>query len=120
MHIIQKVQNPPVNLIAQSQSGTGKTAAFLLNILSRIDLSPAAAKTPQAIVIVPTRELARQIIGVIEVMGRFVEGLKVDAGIPVAASESNSQSAVDICGYSTIVARANRTNSGRWRMCPWN
>ncbi|KAJ5541710.1 hypothetical protein N7494_006786 [Penicillium frequentans] len=31
--------NPPKNLVGQSQSGTGKTAAFVLNILSRIDLS---------------------------------------------------------------------------------
>jgi ATP-dependent RNA helicase DDX19/DBP5 len=31
------LQNPPINIIAQSQSGTGKTAAFVLAMLSRID-----------------------------------------------------------------------------------
>jgi ATP-dependent RNA helicase DDX19/DBP5 len=78
---------PPVNMIGQSQSGTGKTAAFTLNVLSRLNLAPEAAKLPQALVLAPTRELARQIIGVIQVMGRFIEGLKVEAAIPVAASE---------------------------------
>jgi len=36
--------NPAKNLIGQSQSGTGKTAAFVLNILSRIDLTPPSRK----------------------------------------------------------------------------
>ena len=75
--------NPPQNMIGQSQSGTGKTAAFVLNILSRIDVKdPAMRKVPQALVLAPTRELARQIIGVIQLMGSFIEGLEVIAGIP--------------------------------------
>ena len=37
------IMNPPQNLIGQSQSGTGKTAAFVLNILHRIDLSTEQA-----------------------------------------------------------------------------
>lgn len=80
--------NPPQNMIGQSQSGTGKTAAFVLNILTRIDLStPQAQKTPQAMVLAPTRELARQIIGVIQVMGGFIEGLKICAAIPAEQSQ---------------------------------
>lgn len=71
--------DPPTNMIAQSQSGTGKTAAFSLNILSRIDLSLVA---PQALVLAPSRELARQILGVITHMGQFIEGLKTMAAIP--------------------------------------
>jgi ATP-dependent RNA helicase DDX19/DBP5 len=79
--------NPPQNLIGQSQSGTGKTAAFVLNILSRIDLSTEQAqKTPQALVLAPSRELARQIQGVIQIMGSFMDGLKVEACVPVEAS----------------------------------
>lgn len=75
--------NPPQNMIGQSQSGTGKTAAFVLNILSRIDVKdPKLRKVPQALVLAPTRELARQIIGVIQLMGSFIEGLEVIAGIP--------------------------------------
>ncbi len=78
------MMNPPRNLIGQSQSGTGKTAAFTLNILSRLDLETSqAAATPQAIVLAPTRELARQISGVIKVMGSFLPNLNVDVAVPV-------------------------------------
>jgi ATP-dependent RNA helicase DeaD len=47
------------DLMVQSRTGTGKTGAFLLPILERVD--PAAAIC-QALVLVPTRELARQVI----------------------------------------------------------
>ena len=71
--------NPPTNLIAQSQSGTGKTAAFVLNLLTRIDLSQ---KTPQALVLAPSRELARQIVGVVQTMGTYMNELQVDVAVP--------------------------------------
>ena len=71
--------DPPTNMIAQSQSGTGKTAAFSLNILTRIDLSNVV---PQALVLAPSRELARQILGVVTHMGQFMDGLKTMAAIP--------------------------------------
>lgn len=75
--------NPPTNLIGQSQSGTGKTAAFVLNILTRLELNnPAMSGVPQALCLAPTRELARQIIGVIQLMGSFISGLNVLAAIP--------------------------------------
>jgi ATP-dependent RNA helicase DDX19/DBP5 len=75
--------NPPKNLVGQSQSGTGKTAAFVLNILSRLDLSSEQAqKTPQALILAPTRELARQIVGVIQVMGKFLDGLHIGTAVP--------------------------------------
>lgn len=75
--------NPPKNLVGQSQSGTGKTAAFVLNILSRLDLSnPQAQATPQALILAPTRELARQIVGVIQIMGQFMEGLVIGTAVP--------------------------------------
>ncbi|KAF9361283.1 RNA helicase required for poly(A+) mRNA export [Mortierella sp. AD094] len=64
------LQNPPRNMIAQSQSGTGKTAAFALTILSRINYSLNA---PQALVMSPSRELARQTMEVIQEMGKFTQ-----------------------------------------------
>jgi ATP-dependent RNA helicase DDX19/DBP5 len=73
------LMDPPTNMIAQSQSGTGKTAAFSLNCLSRVDLTQLK---PQALVLAPSRELARQILGVITHMGQFMEGLKTMAAIP--------------------------------------
>ncbi|KFM03309.1 ATP-dependent RNA helicase DDX25, partial [Aptenodytes forsteri] len=65
---------PPQNLIAQSQSGTGKTAAFVLAMLSRVN---AAEKYPQCLCLAPTYELALQIGRVIETIGRFCADIKV-------------------------------------------
>lgn len=75
------LMNPPSNFIGQSQSGTGKTAAFVLNMLQRVDLS---SQKPQAIVLAPTRELAKQIAGVALQMGTMLEvsGLKISEAIP--------------------------------------
>ena len=46
------------DVVGQAQTGTGKTAAFALPILSRIDVQQ---RSPQALVLVPTRELAIQV-----------------------------------------------------------
>lgn len=73
------LKNPPENLIGQSQSGTGKTAAFVLNMLSRCDFSTTQ---PQALVLAPSRELARQILGVVDIMGKFVQGLQATIAVP--------------------------------------
>ncbi|KAE8353215.1 P-loop containing nucleoside triphosphate hydrolase protein [Aspergillus coremiiformis] len=83
------LNNPPKNLVGQSQSGTGKTAAFVLNVLSRLDLTTEQAqKTPQALILAPTRELARQIVGVVQVMGQFLDGLSIGTAVP---ADSNSR-----------------------------
>lgn len=62
------LKDPPTNMIGQSQSGTGKTAAFSLTMLSRVDES---LKQVQAICLSPARELARQTLDVIQAMGKF-------------------------------------------------
>jgi ATP-dependent RNA helicase DeaD len=49
-----------VDVMAQARTGTGKTAAFLIPILERLE-PHKAAHSPQAIVLVPTRELAVQV-----------------------------------------------------------
>jgi ATP-dependent RNA helicase DeaD len=59
---IQAATIPPLmagrDVVGLAQTGTGKTAAFALPILSRLDLSQ---KQPQALVLAPTRELAVQV-----------------------------------------------------------
>lgn len=55
-------------MIGQSQAGTGKTAAFALTMLSRINLS---LKKTQAICIVPARELAVQILQNVKDIGQY-------------------------------------------------
>jgi ATP-dependent RNA helicase DDX19/DBP5 len=56
------------NLIAQSQNGTGKTGAFALTMLSMIDKSKAY---PQALLICPSREIARKNAQVIDQLAQF-------------------------------------------------
>ncbi|XP_065571377.1 ATP-dependent RNA helicase DDX19A-like [Artemia franciscana] len=66
--------DPPQNMIAQSQSGTGKTAAFVIAMLSRVEPSH---KYPQVICLSPTLELALQIGQVIEKIGRFCTDIHI-------------------------------------------
>ncbi|XP_005799028.1 ATP-dependent RNA helicase DDX19B-like [Xiphophorus maculatus] len=65
---------PHQNLIAQSQSGTGKTAAFSLAMLSHVN--PDNTWT-QCLCVAPTYELALQIGQVIEQMGKFCPNVKL-------------------------------------------
>lgn len=75
------LRDPAKNLIGQSQSGTGKTAAFVLNMLARSDLS---SKKPQCLVLAPTRELAKQIASVTYLMGAYLtnKGLQIAEAVP--------------------------------------
>lgn len=64
------------DLLAQAQTGTGKTAAFALPILSKLDLN---LKAPQAIVLAPTRELAIQVAENFESYAKHLKGFKAIA-----------------------------------------
>lgn len=70
------------DLLGQAQTGTGKTAAFSLPLLSRID---AKAKTPQMLVLAPTRELAIQVAEAIQGYAKHMKGLHV---LPVYGGQS--------------------------------
>ncbi|KAK1736513.1 ATP-dependent RNA helicase [Skeletonema marinoi] len=68
--------NPPRNLIGQAQSGSGKTAAFVLGMLFRINIDTPA--TCQGLCVTPTRELAVQIFNnAVTPMAAHMPGLKV-------------------------------------------
>ena len=64
------IMNKSKDIIAQSQSGTGKTGAFTIGILNNIDI---ALKRTQYIIITPTHELAKQIFKVIENLSSYME-----------------------------------------------
>jgi len=67
---------PPRNLIGQAQSGSGKTAAFVIGMLYRIQVDAPA--TTQALCVTPTRELAVQIANkTIAPMAAYMKGLKI-------------------------------------------
>jgi len=90
------LRNPPSNMIAQSQSGTGKTAAFVITILSRLDYSKPTQ--PQALCLAPSRELARQIEGVVRSIGQFVDGLTIQAAVPGAVERNAKVNAMVVVG----------------------
>ncbi|EGD84341.1 ATP-dependent RNA helicase DBP5 [Trichophyton rubrum D6] len=92
------MSNPPQNMIGQSQSGTGKTAAFVLNVLSRLEVTPEMINVPQALILAPSRELARQIVGVVQVMGSFIEGLKIATLVPMETNRNQPVEASLVVG----------------------
>jgi ATP-dependent RNA helicase RhlE len=49
------------DILAGAQTGTGKTAGFVLPILQRLSAAPSASRAPRALVLAPTRELAAQV-----------------------------------------------------------
>ncbi|SFN59949.1 DEAD/DEAH box helicase [Mycetocola miduiensis] len=75
---IQAATIPPLlegrDVVGLAQTGTGKTAAFALPILSRLDVSQ---KTPQALVLAPTRELALQVCEAFEKYAAHLKGVHV-------------------------------------------
>ncbi|WP_374967942.1 DEAD/DEAH box helicase [Terrabacter sp. BE26] len=62
------------HVVGLAQTGTGKTAAFALPILSRLDLKQ---KTPQALILAPTRELALQVCEAFERYAAHLKGVHV-------------------------------------------
>jgi ATP-dependent RNA helicase DeaD len=75
---IQAATIPPLlegrDVVGRAQTGTGKTAAFALPILSRLDHTQ---KAPEALVLCPTRELALQVCEAFASYGSHVTGLHV-------------------------------------------
>ncbi|WP_414829716.1 DEAD/DEAH box helicase [Alteromonas sp. H39] len=70
------------DLLGQAQTGTGKTAAFALPMLANID---ADEKSPQLLVLAPTRELAIQVAEAFQVYASFSKKIKV---LPVYGGQS--------------------------------
>ena len=62
------------DIVGQAQTGTGKTAAFALPILSRIDVTH---QVPQVLVLTPTRELCIQVASVFGQLGSGLRGIRV-------------------------------------------
>jgi ATP-dependent RNA helicase DeaD len=70
------------DVLGQAQTGTGKTAAFALPILARIDIRQAA---PQALVLAPTRELAIQVAEAFQRYATHIPGFHV---LPIYGGQS--------------------------------
>lgn len=74
------------DIIAQAQSGTGKTGCFTIGVLERIDVN---VKQTQALILSPTRELSHQINSVIRAIGKFYKNLKTQLLIGGTSIESD-------------------------------
>lgn len=74
------------DVIAQAQSGSGKTGAFATGVLNRVRLD---VKHPQALIIAPTRELAKQIHDVVKDLGAQMTGLGVQLLIGGTSTEDD-------------------------------
>ncbi|KAG6885527.1 hypothetical protein C0993_000523 [Termitomyces sp. T159_Od127] len=83
------------DVIAQAQSGTGKTATFSVSILQRLDSS---YKGTQALILAPTRELALQIHKVVVALGDYmnVSSLACVGGTAVREDIARLQSGVQV------------------------
>lgn len=75
------------DIIAQAQSGTGKTATFTIGVLSLIDLKNS---NTQAIIMSPTRELAIQTAAVVKNIGCMMPGLVLKTAFGGSAVEESS------------------------------
>ncbi len=86
---IQAQSIPPLlegrDLLGQAQTGTGKTAAFSLPLLSRIN---PKLKAPQILVLTPTRELALQVAEAMQTYARHLKGFQV---LPVYGGQNYTQ-----------------------------
>lgn len=110
------------DLVGQAQTGTGKTAAFSLPLLHRLD---PQQRTPQVLVLTPTRELAIQVADAInsyaahlsrvrvaaiyggsdfrEQIQQLKRGVQIVVGTPGRVMDHMRQSTLDLSGLRTLV-----------------
>jgi len=75
------------DVIAQAQSGTGKTATFTIGALQRVNI---AEQTTQVLILSPTRELSTQTSKVVSNLSAFMSGLKIKTVFGGSAIEEGS------------------------------
>ena len=91
------------DLVGLAQTGTGKTAAFGLPVIQRVDLS---LRAPQSLVLAPTRELCLQIAGDMADFAKYIPGINI---LPVYGGSSiGSQIKALRHGVHIIVATPGR------------
>ena len=76
------------DVIAQAQSGTGKTGCFTIGVLERINTS---LQQPQALILSPTRELSQQTKHVIDSIGKLYKNLRTQLLIGGTSTETDIQ-----------------------------
>ncbi len=90
------------DIIGQAQTGTGKTAAFGIPILQKVD--PEFRKL-QAIILCPTRELAIQAAEELRKMAKYMHGIKI---LPIYGGQEISKQIIGLKGVQIIVGTPGR------------
>ncbi|MHB1846177.1 MAG: DEAD/DEAH box helicase, partial [Deltaproteobacteria bacterium] len=107
---VQRAAIPPLllgrDVVAQAATGTGKTAAFALPLLQRLEVSRTEPGSAAALVLVPTRELALQVSEAIHAYGRTLGAtvLAIYGGQPFAPQLQKLRR-----GAHVVVATPGRT-----------
>lgn len=95
-----------VDMIGQAQTGTGKTAAFGIPLLQKVD--PENRKV-QALVLCPTRELAIQVAEELRNLAKYMHGVKV---LPIYGGQDMSRQIRSLKGgVQIIIVRRTRHGS---------
>jgi len=86
------------DIVGTAQTGTGKTAAFVLPILQRLLAQPATTNRTRALIVTPTRELAEQINTTIKQLAKFtnLQSATVYGGVGMQPQERALRSGVPI------------------------
>lgn len=90
------------DVIGQAQTGTGKTAAFGLPILNKID---ADNRSLQALIVCPTRELAMQAANELRNFAKYMQGIRV---LPVYGGQDIKQQIRSLKGVQVVVGTPGR------------
>jgi len=90
------------DLLAGAQTGTGKTAGFVLPMLQRLSTNPplstGSRRSPRALILTPTRELAAQVEESVRVYGKYAKlaSMVMFGGVGIGAQTATLRRGVDI------------------------
>jgi len=106
---VQRAAIPPLlegrDVLAQAATGTGKTAAFALPLLSRVNTNAKGAERTSALILVPTRELAMQVA---EAVHRYGKPMGVSALAVYGGSSMEMQVRALKRGVDVVIATPGR------------
>lgn len=91
------------NVVGLAQTGTGKTIAYLLPMLRQLEFSKR--NDPRILILVPTRELVAQVVGVVEDLTKYMD---VRVGGVYGGTNINTQKLIVTAGLDILVATPGR------------
>lgn len=106
---IQAQAIPPAiaqrDVLGIAQTGTGKTAAFTLPTLHKLEKGRARARMPRCLIVCPTRELAAQVAENVELYGKY---LKLEMALLIGGVSFGEQDAKLARGVDVLIATPGR------------